>query len=76
MKDYEMYMSKEIQRMENMVERNWSAVILSVNRLAVDEIGNIRLKYDAQDRKLEESSFRVVRPCRCLCHCQPIGEDA
>jgi len=49
MKEYAMYTSKEIQRMENMVERNLSAVVLSVNRLAVNGTGHLRLKYDAQE---------------------------
>jgi len=35
--------------MEKMAERNLSAAILSVNRVVVDEIGKIRLHYDAQE---------------------------
>lgn len=47
MKMYAMYMSKEIQRMEKMVERNLSAMIPSVDRLAVND-RHLRLKNDAQ----------------------------
>jgi len=49
MKEYAMYTSNEIQRMEKMVERNLSAVVLSVNRLAVNGTGHLPLKYDAHE---------------------------
>jgi len=48
-KEYAMYTSNEIQRMEKMVERNLSAVILSVNPLAVNGTEHLRLKYDTQE---------------------------
>jgi len=43
------YANNEVQRMEKMVERDLSAAILTVNRLAVDEIRHLRLTYDSQE---------------------------